>query len=92
MGYLILGIKSTRAARVGDTLFDPKSPVEALPGAATQHSRGATHAHAPLPPSLFTPPANSALLLCLSLRRLAVQLLNPADCKAVRVININDTM
>ena len=32
MGYVILGIKTTKAARVGDTLHLAKCPVEPLPG------------------------------------------------------------
>ena len=32
VGYVILGIKTTKAARVGDTLHLVKRPVEPLPG------------------------------------------------------------
>ena len=32
VGYVILGIKTTKAARVGDTLHAAKKPVEQLPG------------------------------------------------------------
>ena len=32
VGYVILGIKTTKAARVGDTLHLHKRPVEPLPG------------------------------------------------------------
>ncbi|PRP88361.1 hypothetical protein PROFUN_03275 [Planoprotostelium fungivorum] len=32
VGFLIAGMKTVKEAQVGDTLFDPSSPVEALPG------------------------------------------------------------
>jgi elongation factor 4 len=32
VGFLIAGMKTVREARVGDTLYTPKHPVEALPG------------------------------------------------------------
>ena len=32
VGYIILGIKTTKAARVGDTMHLAKRPVEPLPG------------------------------------------------------------
>lgn len=32
VGYIIMGIKSATEARVGDTLFHPNQPVEAVPG------------------------------------------------------------
>ena len=32
MGYLVLGIKTTKAARLGDTLHAARRPVPALPG------------------------------------------------------------
>lgn len=34
VGYVITGIKSTRAARVGDTWFRQKQPVDPMPGDA----------------------------------------------------------
>jgi len=32
VGYIITGMKSTREARIGDTFYTPKQPMEALPG------------------------------------------------------------
>ena len=32
MGYVVAGMKSTKEAHIGDTFYNPKQPVEALPG------------------------------------------------------------
>ena len=32
VGYVVAGMKSTKEAHIGDTFYNPKQPVEALPG------------------------------------------------------------
>ncbi len=32
MGYIVVGMKSTKEAHIGDTFYNPKQPVEPLPG------------------------------------------------------------